>query len=78
MYQVAHNTLHMISTRFFACDLHAVVPWLLERTCWRQFMAQQGDCKKSTTALLNTTLIIFIIIITIIFALFISSHLNSV
>ena len=35
-YHVAHNMLHVISARRVARDLHTIVPWSLERTCWRQ------------------------------------------
>ena len=55
---MAHNTLHVIGARCVARDLHTIVPWPLERTCWRQFAAQQGDCKKSRTAPLNAIIII--------------------
>ena len=33
------HKLHMISAPCVACDLHAVVPWPLEHTCLRQFVA---------------------------------------
>ena len=49
--------LHVISAR----DLHTVAPGPLERTCWRQFAALWGDCKKSRTAPLNAIIIIIII-----------------
>ena len=39
------------------------MPWPLERTCWRQFTAQQGDYNKSRTGLLNAIIIIIIIIV---------------
>ena len=45
--------LHMISVRWSAHDLHSVMPGLLERTCWRQFAGQWGDCQKSRIAPLN-------------------------
>ena len=38
--------LHVMSTWCVACDLHTIAPWPLEQTCWRQFAAQWGDCKK--------------------------------
>ena len=53
----------MISTRCVARDLHTVAPGPLERTCWRQFAALWGDCKKSRIAPLNAIIIIIIIII---------------
>ena len=51
----------------FSCDLHTVAPGPLERTCWRQFAALWGDCKKSRIAPLNVIIIIIIIIIIITF-----------
>ena len=38
--------LHVMSARCVARDLHTVAPGPLERTCWRQFAALWGDCKK--------------------------------
>ena len=38
-------------------------PGPLERTCWRQFVAQWGDCQKSGMAPLNAIIITIIIII---------------
>ena len=61
--------LHVISARCVARDLHTIAPGPLERTCWRQFAALWGDCKKSRIAPLNAIIIIIttiIIIITII------------
>ena len=55
---MAHNTLHVIGARCVARDFHTIVPWPLQRTCWRQFVAQRGDCKKSRTAPLNAIIII--------------------
>ena len=37
--------LHVTSTQCVALDLHTILPWPLECTCWRQFVAQRGDCK---------------------------------
>ena len=55
----------MISARCVAHDLHKIAPGPLERTCWRRFAAQWGDCTKSQIAPLNAiTIIIIIIIIT--------------
>ena len=48
----------MIITRCAARDLHTVAPGAPERTCWRQFVAQGGDCKKSSIAPLNAIIII--------------------
>ena len=39
--------LHVISTWCVAHDLHTIVAWQLEHTCWRRFAAQRGDCKFS-------------------------------
>ena len=50
--------LHVISARSVARDLHTVAPGLLERTCWRQFTALWGDCKKSRIAPLNAILLL--------------------
>ena len=50
--------LHVISARCVARDLHTTVPGPLERTCWRRFAAQWGDCKKSRIAPLNAIIII--------------------
>ena len=30
----------MISSQCVARDLHTIVPWPLERTCWKEFAAQ--------------------------------------
>ena len=38
-----------------------IVSWPLERTCWRQFAAQRGDCKKSRTAPLNYSSILLLL-----------------
>ena len=51
--------LHVISARCVARDLHTVAPGPLERTCWRQFAALWGDCKKSRIAPLNAIIIIY-------------------
>ena len=59
---MAHGMLHVMSTRCAACDLHTIAPWPLECTCWRQFAAQRGDCKKSRIAPSNVIIIIIIII----------------
>ena len=60
--------LHVISARCVAGDFHAIAPGPLERTCWRQFAAQWGDCEKSQIAPWNAiiTIIITIIIVIII------------
>ena len=57
--------LHVISVRCVARDLHTIAPGPLERTCWRQFAALWGDCKKSRIVPLNAIIIIIIIIIII-------------
>ena len=54
--------LHAISARCVARDLHTAAPGPLERTCWRQFVALWGDCKKSRIAPLNAIIIIIIMI----------------
>ena len=56
----------MASTRCVVHDLHTVAPGPLERTCWRRFTAQYGDCKKSQIVPLNAIIIIIIIIIIVI------------
>ena len=38
--------LHVISARYVERDLHTNAPGPLERTCWRQFTGQWGDCKQ--------------------------------
>ena len=43
--------------RCVARDLHTIVSRPLERTCWRQFAAQWGDCKKSRIGPLNAIII---------------------
>ena len=48
----------MISARCVARDLHTISPGPLERTCWRQFAALWGDCKKSRIAPLNAMLLL--------------------
>ena len=53
--------LHVIGARCAAHDFHTIMPRPLESTCWREFMAQQGDCKKSRTAPLNVIIIIIIL-----------------
>ena len=58
--------LLVISTGCVAHDLHTIAPWPLERTCWRQFLVQWGDCNKSWIAPLNAIIIVIIIIIIII------------
>ena len=55
--------LHVIGARCVAHDLQTNAPWPLERTCWRQFATQWGDCKKSRIAPLNAIIIIIIVII---------------
>ena len=52
--------LHLISAWCVAHDLHAIAPWSLKCTCWRQFTAEWGDCKKSQIAPFNATIIIII------------------
>ena len=54
--------LHVLSARCVARDLHTIAPGPLERTCWRRFAAQWGDCQKSRIAPLNAIIIIIIII----------------
>ena len=48
---------HVISARCVARDLLTTAPWPLERTGWRQFAAQWGDCEKSRIAPLNVIII---------------------
>ena len=54
--------LHVISALCVARDLHMIAPELLERTCWRQFVAQLGACKKSRIAPFNAIIISIVII----------------
>ena len=54
--------LHVKSARCVARDLHTIAPGPLERTCWKQFAALWGDCKKSWIAPLNAIIIIIIIL----------------
>ena len=61
--------LHVISARCVTRDLHTIAAGPLERTCWRQFATQWGDCKKSRIAPLNV--IVIVVIIIIIFIIFI-------
>ena len=49
--------LHVINARCVARDLHTTGPGPLERTCWRRFAAQCGDCKKSRIVPLNRIII---------------------
>ena len=49
----------VISALYAACDLHTVVPGPLELTCWRQFVAQWGDWKKSQIAPSMLLLLLF-------------------
>ena len=52
-----------MSARCVAHDLHTIAPRPLERTCWRQFIAQRGDCNnlnKSRIAPFDTIIIIII------------------
>ena len=57
---MAHCRLHVISALCVARGLFTIAPGPLERTCWRQFAAQWGDCKKSRIAPLNAITIMFI------------------
>ena len=54
--------LHMMSAPYVARGLHMIALWPLERTCWRQFAAQWGGCKKSRIAPFSTTISIIIIV----------------
>ena len=58
-----HDMLHVISARCVARDLHATAPGPLERTCWRRFAAQWGDCKKSRFAPVGAIVVVVVIII---------------
>ena len=49
---------------------HMAVPWPLEDMCWRQFMAQWGDCKQSRTAPFSA-----IVVITIYLSIYLSHNL---
>ena len=49
----------MICARCVARDLHKITSGPLERTCWRWFAAQRGDCKKSRTAPSNVIIILY-------------------
>ena len=61
-YHVALDMLHVMSAQCVAHDLHTIAPWPLERTCWRQFAALWGDCKRSWIVPFSAIFIIFIII----------------
>ena len=52
--------LHVINARCVARDLHMTAPGPLGCTCWRQFAALWGDCKKTRIAHLNAIIIIII------------------
>ena len=62
--------LHMISAKCVAHDLDTIAPEPLERMCWRRFMAQWEDCKKSRIAPFNAIIIIIIL-------LTVSEHFNG-
>ena len=49
-----------ISAWCVECDLHMTVPWLLQRTGWRQFAVQWMDCKKSQILAFSVITIIII------------------
>ena len=50
--------LHVISVWCVARDLHTIAHGPLECTCWRQFVALWGDCKKSRIVPSNAIIII--------------------
>ena len=52
--------LHVVSALCVTHDLRTIAPGPLERTCWRQFAAQWGDCKKSQIAPLIEIIIIIL------------------
>ena len=57
-----HVTLHVACGKCSMCCMrfaHDCKP--LERTCWRQFTAQWGDCKKSLIGHLNAIIVTIII-----------------
>ena len=56
----------MINARCVAHDLRMIAPGPLERMCWRQFVAQLGDCKNSQFAPCSVIIIIVIVVIIII------------
>ena len=61
----------MTSAQCVAHDLHTVAPGSFERTSWRQFLMQGGDCKRSWIAPPNVNIITIIIIIIVIGIIFI-------
>ena len=56
--------LHVISAWCVARDLHTTAPGPFECTCWRQFTALWGDCKKSRIAPLNANIIVIMFLST--------------
>ena len=52
--------LHVIGARCVARDLQTIAPGPLERTFWRQFAGQRGDCLKSRIVPLNAIIINYI------------------
>ena len=62
--------LHVINARCVERHLHTIAPVPLERTCWRRFEAQLGDCKKSRIAPLNAMMMTMMMMITLFDAVF--------
>ena len=56
-----------------ARDLHTIAPGPLERTCWRQFAALWGNCKKIRIAPLNAIIIIIVVVAIIIIIIIIKA-----
>ena len=57
--------LHEVRALCVAHDLHMIALRALERTCWRHFAAQLGDCTKSRIAPLNAIIIIVVVVVVI-------------
>ena len=55
------HMLYVIGTLGAARDLHIIAARPLEHMCWRQFMMQWGNCKKSRIAPFHAIIIIIII-----------------
>ena len=52
--------LHVISVLCAARYLHTIAPGPLECACWRQFVVQPRDCKKSRIAPLNAIILLLL------------------
>ena len=61
-YQVVHGMLQVVSAQCVAHDVHMIVSWPLECTCWRQFVMLWEDCVQSGIV----PFIVIVIILTVI------------